>query len=204
MHHHQRFAWAVEPAAEIVVGRMLAKERHHRTVRAPAEGLGQVQPVAVAGLQLDDAQTIQRHERPHHLGGAEGIGLDDLLERPLTQAANRQQQQVPVGHDRLFLLRRQLPPLRLRIGHAASDIGEIQPQHAQHVVDARKRHVAAGKHALHAGFGEADSGCQLGVRHAGRFEFGLQGGDEFGCAAHDEVSFGNTKKAMASLFVFLS
>jgi hypothetical protein len=60
VHQHQRLAFAVEAAVEVVVHHVLAEVGHHRAVGAPAEGLVQLQPVAVQRPQLDDAQPVQR------------------------------------------------------------------------------------------------------------------------------------------------
>ena len=124
-----------------------------------------------------------------HSGLAQPVVARHLLQRPLAQDADRAQQQLLVGHHRLFLLLRQFLQQRLRVGHATRQFGEIQLERAADRVDARQRHVALGQHALDAGLRHAQRARQVGVGHLRGLEFLLQGQDEVGGGAHEsEVS----------------
>ena len=119
-----------------------------------------------------------------HFGFGERVGGDDLLEGPLAQAADRQQQQLAVGHDRASCSSGELAAQRLGVGHLARQLGEIHLQHAQHLVDARQRHVALGEHALDARLGQAELARQVGIGDARGAQLGLQRRDEGGGSAH--------------------
>ena len=174
MHQHQHLAFAVEAAGVVISDNILAKVLHHRPVREPAKALGHVEPVAVQRAQFDDAQPVKPSQQGHAFGVAEGVGRDDLLERPMAQAADRGEQQFAVADDGLLLLRRQLAAQWLRVGDLAREFGEIHLQHAQHFIDARQRHVGLRKDTLDARLGQPQVPGQLGVSDAGGLQLGLQ------------------------------
>jgi hypothetical protein len=154
-------------------------------LRQPAEALGQLQPVAVARAQLDDADAVELRQRLDQLRLGQVVGGEDFLGRHLAHDADRHHQQRAVGDHGLLLCQRQLQHQRLGVGHAPRQVGEIQPQHAADVVDARDRHVAAAaEHALDAGLGHAELLRQPRVGDAGSLEFGLEQGDQVGGGAH--------------------
>jgi hypothetical protein len=190
VHQQQALGRAVEAAAVVVEHHVLAEEVHHRPVRAPAEGLGQLEPVAVQRPQLDDADAVELRQAADALGLADAVGRHDLLQRPLAQHADGHQQQLLVLDHRLFLLLRQLLEQRLGVGHAARQFGEIDLQGAADGVDPRQRHVALGQHPLDAGLGHVQRARQVGVGHAGALEFVLQGLDEVDGGAHGGRSGG--------------
>ena len=131
VHEHQHFAFAVEPAAEVVVDHLLAEVLHHRAIGAPAKGLGDVQPIAVQRPQLDDAEAIELEQVLHALGIAEGVAGDDLLEGPWLR------QQIAIAAAACGR-RRPLSPDRVsarcawvRVGNLAREFGEVGLHHAQ-------------------------------------------------------------------------
>ena len=165
---------AVEAALEEVVHHGLAEELHQRAVGQPAQGLAHAQAVAVAGAQLDQAQRVQPGEAGHALGLGEAVGGGDLRGCPLAQHAQRQQQQARVGHHGGLLRGGQHRPLGLGFGHLARQLGKVGLQHATDGVHPGQRHVAAGQHALDAGFGQAQLARQRGIGDAGTLELGLE------------------------------
>jgi hypothetical protein len=175
---------AVEAAAEVVQHRVVAEVVHHRAVRPPAEGLGQLQAVAVLRPQFDDADAVELREVLDALGLRQAVLGGELLQRPLRQHAQRAQQQLLVGHDGAFLLLGQLAEQRLGVGHPPRQFGEIDLEHAADRVDARQRHVALGQHPLDAGFGHAQALGQVRVRHLRGLQLFLQDRDEVGGGAH--------------------
>ena len=56
---HDQLALAVEAAAQVVGGDVLAEILHHRPVRQPAKSLRDLEPVAVERAQLDDAEPVE-------------------------------------------------------------------------------------------------------------------------------------------------
>ena len=184
MHEHQQLAVAVEAAAVVVGGDMLAKVRHHRPVRPPAKALRDLEPIAVERAQLDDAEPVEAHQIGDAFGIGEAIGADHLLEGPLAQAADREQQQAPIGDDRLLLLERQLAAQRLRVGDLARELGKVHLQHAQHVVDSRQRHVGLGEHALDARLRHPELRRQIGIGDVDGLQLGLECADEVLSGAH--------------------
>ena len=93
VHQHDQLAVAVEAAAQVVGGDVLAEVAHHRPVRQPAKALRDLEPVAVERPQLDDAEVVEPGQVLDALGVAERVLPGHLLERPLAEAADRQQQQ---------------------------------------------------------------------------------------------------------------
>ena len=73
---------------------------------------------------------------------------------------------------------------RLRVGDLARQLGEIHLQHAQHLVDARQRHVGLGEDALDARLRHAERVGEVGVGDAGRAQLRLEGVDEVLGRAH--------------------
>ena len=59
VHEHEQLAVAVEAAAQVVGGDVLAEVGHHRPVRQPAKALRDLEPVAVERLELDDAEPVE-------------------------------------------------------------------------------------------------------------------------------------------------
>jgi hypothetical protein len=89
-------------------------------------------------------------------------------------------------HDGLFLFLRQLLQERLRVGDAARELREVDPERAADRVDARERHVALGQHSLDAGLRHAHASGQVGVGHLRELQLLLQRQDEIGCGAHEK------------------
>ena len=79
---------------------------------------------------------------------------------------------------------RQLFQQRLRISHAAGQLGEIHFECAADRVDARQRHVALGQHAFDTGFRHVERARQICVGHADVLELVLEGEDEVDGGAH--------------------
>ena len=119
-----------------------------------------------------------------HSASLNAYSLRHRLERPLAEAADREQQELAVGDDGRFLLDRQLARQRLRVGDLARQLGEIHLQHAQHLVDARQRHVRLGEDALDARLRHAERVGEVGVGDAGRAQLRLEGVDEVLGRAH--------------------
>src|SRR5258708_22381132 len=149
--HHQ-LALAVEAAAVIVGHHMLPEVLHHRPMGAPAEALRDLQRIAVQRAQLDDAEAIELGEMGDALGIAERPVRHDVLVGPQAQAADGHEKEPAIGDYGLLLLERELAAEGPGVGHLARQVGEIHLQNAQHVVDARERHVALGEDALYARF----------------------------------------------------
>jgi hypothetical protein len=177
VHHHQQLVVGVGADAEIVASHLLAKVGRHRAVWPPAEALRHLEPVAVQGPQLDDPELVQTQQVPHALGLADRVRRGHLLEAPLAEGADRQQQELAVGDDGRRLFERELAVQRLRVGDLAGEFGAVHLQHAQHRVDAPQRHVALGEDALDARFGLAQLPRQVGVGDAGGLQFVLQRGN---------------------------
>ena len=137
----------------------------------------------MSGAELDDAEAIELDQVLDALGVAELVLARHRLERPLAEAADREQQKAPVGDDRGLLLDRQLARQRLRVGDLARQLGEIHLQDAQHLVDSRERHVGLGEDALDARFRHAERFGEVGVSDSCRAQLGLEDVDEIlGCA----------------------
>lgn len=60
VHQQQLLAGGVEAAGEVLAHHVAPEVAHHRAVGPPAEGLGDLEAVAVEGLELDDAQAVER------------------------------------------------------------------------------------------------------------------------------------------------
>ncbi len=184
VHQHQQLAVAVEAAAVVVVDHVLAEVGHHRPVRPPAKALRDLQPVAVERPQFDDAEAVELDQQAHALGLGDRIGAGDLLEGPLAQRADREQQQLAVGDDGALLLERQLMAQRLRVGDLAGELGEIHLQHAQDLVDAGQRHVGLREHPLDARLRHAELVGELRIGQVRRLQLLLQRGDQVLGGAH--------------------
>src|SRR5450631_974051 len=87
VHEHDELAVAVEAAAQIVGGDVLAEVRHRRAVRQPAKALRDLEPIAVERFELDDAETIEPHQVLDALGIGEEVVARHRLEGPLAEAA---------------------------------------------------------------------------------------------------------------------
>ncbi len=153
-------------------------------MRAPAKGLGQLEPVAVHRAQLDDADAVELRQVLDALGLAQAVGGQHLLQSPLAEHADGHQQQLLVGHHRLLLLLRQLLDQGLVVGHTARQVGKIQAQHVADGIDARQRHVTLGQHPLDAGLRHAQRLGQVGIGHLRGFQLFLQCQYQIGGGAH--------------------
>ena len=137
VHQQHAFARAIKAACKVVQQRVVAEVVHHRAMWAPAEGLGQLEAVAVERPQLDDADAVQLRQVLDALGLRQAVVARHLLQRPLAQHTDRHQQQLLVGHHGLFLLVGQLFQQGLLVGHAPGQVGKVQRQCAADGVDAR-------------------------------------------------------------------
>jgi len=185
VHEADHLALAVEGPREIVGHAVFAEELHHRSVRAPAEGLGHLEAVAIQRLQFDDAQAVELRQVAHGLGIAEGVHAHDLLERPLAERAQRHDQQALVRHDGALLFQRQFVAQQFQLGHLARQLREVALEHAADLVDALQWHVALGEHPLHAGLGQPEFAAEVRIGQLGKLQLALEDVDDLGGGAHE-------------------
>jgi len=186
VHQRQQLAFAVEAAGEVVGHRALAEIAHQRAVGLPAQRLVDLQPIAVVRPQLEHLEPVERGQRGHDLSGLHPVVVDDLLEGPLAERAQRDGEQPRIGHQHTLLRGLEHQARRAPVADLAGQVGEVDPQHRENLVDAAERHVSLGQDALDARLGQAELAGELRVGEAGAAQLGLQCGDEIARAAHGE------------------
>ncbi|MNT50909.1 hypothetical protein D3C72_1878470 [compost metagenome] len=138
------------------------------------EGVRDAQPVAVQRLEFDQSQSVQFGQAADAFGLRQRIRFHHLLQAPVTEAADRHQQQARMRHQRFFLHQGERVGMRRDVGRAAQHVFHGNARGLADQGQARQRHVVLAKHALDARLAHADAFGQYLVRDAGGAQLGAQ------------------------------
>ena len=175
---------AIEARAEVLIVRLLLEETLDRPVRQPGETGRHQQPHAVAGLQLDEAQAIEPHEKLDALGLREIVRRHDLLHAHVVQRADRNEEKLPVRDDLLLLLVGELGDELFLLMQGPRQIGELGVRKLAHLVEAVEREAAPREHPLDARLAQPELVRYLRVGDAARLQLPLEDIDHRGAVCH--------------------
>src|SRR5262245_29273682 len=128
----------------------------------------------VVGLQLDEPQPVELEQELEAFGLVDFVSGDHLLQGNVIQGADGDQEELGSGNDVLFLLPGQLRNQTFLLMQYAGEVGQVRVGKLADLVQPLQCEIPPRKHALDAGFAQAQPACHLRVRDTARLELALE------------------------------
>ena len=128
---------------------------------------------------------VEMREIPDALDLRDGVGRNDLVERPVVERVDGDEQELRIGDELGFLFARELRKALGLVLDQASEIRDLDAEELANPVEPPERERLSREHALDARLAHLQAARDVRVGHPATLQHLLQRGDQRPRLSHD-------------------